>query len=349
MACKLCDICSNQRKPSNKAYGLLEDDSEWNDAMKQASEWANPASLRELFVTLILLCEVTSPEILFENHQKSLGEDILFRYRKTNHNQSLQLSDDQIKNDTLCEIENIMVRRGKTLTDIEGFPKFNISSQASYGNKLIAEELDYNYLESTGVGYGGAASDHLGEVVLAFCGGSGRNYVLFQELEAIEKGLQGCQLHGFWRVEGEKTAKHSPHLRKGQKQRANEPSTEVTQVGDSKGEVSHQCKVCGKSFGFTNGVRKLHHYYLGDDNTAQCNARKAKESNLACQLQVQRRTDDHPLEIKVTFVNGVEQVFDAASTSTQSIREMILEKGQYLEKDLKFRVKVSKGAKRAGT
>ncbi|KAF9620985.1 hypothetical protein IFM89_015807 [Coptis chinensis] len=30
--------------------------------------------------------------------------------------------------------------------------------------------------------------------------------------------------------------------------RANEPSTEVTQVGDSKGEGSHQCKVCGKSF-----------------------------------------------------------------------------------------------------
>ncbi|KAF9611457.1 hypothetical protein IFM89_032427 [Coptis chinensis] len=70
---------------------------------------------------------------------------------------------------------------------------------------------------------------------------------------------------------------------------------------------------------------------------AQCNARKAKESNPACQLQVQRRTDDHPPEIKVTFVNGVEQVFDAASTSAQSIREMILEKGQYLETEQMFR------------
>ncbi|KAF9618888.1 hypothetical protein IFM89_002883 [Coptis chinensis] len=70
---------------------------------------------------------------------------------------------------------------------------------------------------------------------------------------------------------------------------------------------------------------------------AQCNARKAKESNPACQLQVQRRTDDHPPEIKVTFVNGVEQVFDAASTSAQSIRELILEKGQYLETEQMFR------------
>ncbi|KAF9619148.1 hypothetical protein IFM89_005162 [Coptis chinensis] len=30
--------------------------------------------------------------------------------------------------------------------------------------------------------------------------------------------------------------------------RANEPATKVTQVGDSKGEGSYQCKVCGKSF-----------------------------------------------------------------------------------------------------
>ncbi|KAF9620973.1 hypothetical protein IFM89_015795 [Coptis chinensis] len=127
--------------PERMAYGLLEDDSEWNDAMKQASEWANPTSLRELFVTLILLCEKNQPQPKSPN-----------------------LSEDRIKNDTLCEIENIMVK-------------------------------------STAVGYGAAARDHLGEVVFAFCGGSGRDSVLFQELEAIEKGLQGCQLHGFWRVD----------------------------------------------------------------------------------------------------------------------------------------------------
>ncbi|KAH7567159.1 hypothetical protein JRO89_XS07G0025000 [Xanthoceras sorbifolium] len=69
---------------------------------------------------------------------------------------------------------------------------------------------------------------------------------------------------------------------------------------------------------------------------AQCNARKAKESNPACKLEVKRRTDDHPPEIKVTFVNGVEEVFDATSTPAQSIRTMILEKGQYLETQQMF-------------
>ncbi|KAE9458605.1 hypothetical protein C3L33_09471, partial [Rhododendron williamsianum] len=70
---------------------------------------------------------------------------------------------------------------------------------------------------------------------------------------------------------------------------------------------------------------------------AQCNARKAKESNPSCQLLVKRRTDDHPPQITVTFVNGVEEVFDATSTPAQSIRAMILEKGQMLETEQMFR------------
>lgn len=70
---------------------------------------------------------------------------------------------------------------------------------------------------------------------------------------------------------------------------------------------------------------------------AQCNARKAKESNAACQVQVKRRTDDHPPQITVTFVNGVEEVFDATSTPAQTIRNMILEKGQLLETEQMFR------------
>ncbi|XP_077220692.1 39S ribosomal protein [Tasmannia lanceolata] len=70
---------------------------------------------------------------------------------------------------------------------------------------------------------------------------------------------------------------------------------------------------------------------------AQCNARKAKESNPACQLVVKRRTDDHPPQITVTFVNGVEEVIDATTTSAQDVRKMILEKGQMLETEQMFK------------
>lgn len=70
---------------------------------------------------------------------------------------------------------------------------------------------------------------------------------------------------------------------------------------------------------------------------AQCNARKAKESNPSCQIQVKRRTDDFPPQITVTFVNGVEETFDATSTPAQHIRTLILDKGRVLETEQMFR------------
>ncbi|KAI7725632.1 hypothetical protein M8C21_000902 [Ambrosia artemisiifolia] len=70
---------------------------------------------------------------------------------------------------------------------------------------------------------------------------------------------------------------------------------------------------------------------------AQCNARTAKESNPSCQLLVKRSTNSFPPQISVSFVNGVEEVFDATSTPAQTIRKMILEKGQQLETEQMFR------------
>ncbi|XP_071725290.1 uncharacterized protein [Rutidosis leptorrhynchoides] len=70
---------------------------------------------------------------------------------------------------------------------------------------------------------------------------------------------------------------------------------------------------------------------------ALCNGRKAKESNPACQVQVKRRTDDFPPQITVTFVNGVEEAFDATATPAQSIRTMILDKGEMLQTEQMFR------------
>nr|POE84076.1 hypothetical protein CFP56_32830 [Quercus suber] len=69
----------------------------------------------------------------------------------------------------------------------------------------------------------------------------------------------------------------------------------------------------------------------------ECNAPNSKESNPACQIQVKRRTDDHDPQIIITFVNGVEEVYDAISTPAQTTRTMILNKGQFLETEQMFR------------
>ncbi|XP_064945862.1 uncharacterized protein LOC135597184 isoform X1 [Musa acuminata AAA Group] len=70
---------------------------------------------------------------------------------------------------------------------------------------------------------------------------------------------------------------------------------------------------------------------------AQCNARKAKESNPSCQVELQRRTDDSPPRIAVTYVNGVEEIIDAAGVPAQAIRQRIFDRGQLLETEQMFR------------
>ncbi|KAH7665981.1 DNA helicase protein [Dioscorea alata] len=46
--------------------GILGDDSEWLDALTQASHWATGAQLRQLFVTIILFCDVTNKKNIEE-------------------------------------------------------------------------------------------------------------------------------------------------------------------------------------------------------------------------------------------------------------------------------------------
>ncbi|KAF9613509.1 hypothetical protein IFM89_008356 [Coptis chinensis] len=69
-----------------QALGLLDDDSEWDDALKEASGFQSPKALCELFVTLMLKCEISFPEKLWKKHHHALVEDILYRYRRNNGN-----------------------------------------------------------------------------------------------------------------------------------------------------------------------------------------------------------------------------------------------------------------------
>ncbi|XP_052157139.1 uncharacterized protein LOC127774827 isoform X7 [Oryza glaberrima] len=62
-----------------QALGLLGDDREWSFALADAAHWALPYQLRELFVTLLLFCNVTDPSALFEEHMSSIGQDVAYR------------------------------------------------------------------------------------------------------------------------------------------------------------------------------------------------------------------------------------------------------------------------------
>ena len=54
----------------------MENDNQYHDALSEASFTHSGPKLRELFVTIISVCEISDPLQLWENHKDSLSEDL---------------------------------------------------------------------------------------------------------------------------------------------------------------------------------------------------------------------------------------------------------------------------------
>ncbi|XP_071721366.1 ATP-dependent DNA helicase PIF1-like [Rutidosis leptorrhynchoides] len=137
----------NTFKDACFAYGLLNDDQEWTEAISEARLWASGAQLRDLFVTMLLFCNVSSPLKLWELNWEALSEDILHKKRKHFKFPELILTETQIKNYCLVEIQAILNRNGKSLSDYQDLPQPDPSLLTKLDNRLIREELNYNVEE----------------------------------------------------------------------------------------------------------------------------------------------------------------------------------------------------------
>ncbi|GBN32810.1 hypothetical protein AVEN_232166-1 [Araneus ventricosus] len=60
-----------------RARNLLEDDGEWRDCLREASNFQMPAKLRQLFSFICVFCNPMSPLELWEEFKTYLWEDFL--------------------------------------------------------------------------------------------------------------------------------------------------------------------------------------------------------------------------------------------------------------------------------
>ena len=78
------------------ALGLLDDDKEWHEVLNHASHWASGKQLRELFVIILIFCEVSDPYKLWIWNWRLLSEDILHRQKAVLRYDNLHLDDFQL-------------------------------------------------------------------------------------------------------------------------------------------------------------------------------------------------------------------------------------------------------------
>lgn len=134
-------------RDARNARGMLGEDSEWEDAVVEAAQWASGNTVRELFAMILMHCEVSDSSLLFSKTWKLLSEGLEAHWRHVLHRPNLNFTDDQLKNHTLLAIEEILVESGRSLQQY-GLPRPENSNSFANKNTLLAEELNYDKKEA---------------------------------------------------------------------------------------------------------------------------------------------------------------------------------------------------------
>ncbi|XP_076889973.1 uncharacterized protein LOC143540899 [Bidens hawaiensis] len=124
--------------------GLLDDDKEYIEAIDEASHTANGYYLRNLFATMLITFSLSRPDYVWDNTWQFLVDGILYYQQKKHKNPDLCLSDDQLKNLALLEIEEFLVSNNSSLRRSSHMPFPDQESISASMNPLMMEELAYD-------------------------------------------------------------------------------------------------------------------------------------------------------------------------------------------------------------
>ncbi|XP_076934807.1 uncharacterized protein LOC143601228 [Bidens hawaiensis] len=126
------------------ACGLLDDDMEYIEAIKEASASGSGYYLRALFGSMLLSSSLSRPDFVWEKTWEYLSDGIIYTQQRILNIPDLSLPETQIKNLTLCEIEKYLLRNNSSLRRFQTMPYPDHDSIASSNNRLIVDELSYD-------------------------------------------------------------------------------------------------------------------------------------------------------------------------------------------------------------
>ncbi|XP_058762953.1 uncharacterized protein LOC131636353 [Vicia villosa] len=126
------------------AMGFLEDDKEYIAAIKEASHWGTGHFLRKLFVIMLLSGAVNRPAHVWEQTWLLLSDGVLHTQRALAANPELVLTQEELQNLTLIEIEKMLQANRRTLKDFSPIPYPDAYVLEQLGNRLIYDERNYD-------------------------------------------------------------------------------------------------------------------------------------------------------------------------------------------------------------
>ncbi|XP_054797590.1 uncharacterized protein LOC129302722 [Prosopis cineraria] len=102
--------------------GLLDDDREYINAIREASVWASGVQLRRMFVTMLLCSCLSRPDFVWSNTSEILSEDLLYIPRNDPTLSDINVPLVAKEEAALREIDSLLHSNGKSLQDFSSLP-----------------------------------------------------------------------------------------------------------------------------------------------------------------------------------------------------------------------------------
>jgi PIF1-like helicase len=127
------------------ARGLLESDDEFDKCLQEVGGMQMGWQFRHLFAIILLECGPANPLLLWEKHAFKLSDDCEWRLR---HQLNIQApTDEQISSLALHELNEILLRSGKSLQDFGlPLPTHHFDHLNQNIPRIVAEETSYDQL-----------------------------------------------------------------------------------------------------------------------------------------------------------------------------------------------------------
>ncbi|XP_020272660.1 ATP-dependent DNA helicase RRM3-like [Asparagus officinalis] len=126
------------------AMRLLDDDNEWKHAIDEASYSSSGRQMRQLFAQILIFGEVVDPKKLWNDNWKCLTEGFIELQRKLLNMATLDMTDTQLQNHALSEIQDLLLQNGQSLLNFSGMPTPDPQLLKQSNDKLISQELNFN-------------------------------------------------------------------------------------------------------------------------------------------------------------------------------------------------------------
>ncbi|XP_074292996.1 uncharacterized protein LOC141619874 [Silene latifolia] len=135
------------------ALGLIGADREYIVAINEAADWGSGFYLRNLFATLLFCVTLSMSSRVWDETWQLLSDDILHRQRTVLNNQDniatflttyLQLTDEELQNYALIDIESCLQINGSSLRRFEGMSFPDMSATTHHRNSLVMDALSYD-------------------------------------------------------------------------------------------------------------------------------------------------------------------------------------------------------------